>query len=66
MSNRDKLGRRRHPNQDAALTITRHEGRTSRSHNISANAAAHAWFANLTPQQRGDVIEHAARGRTDE
>ena len=59
MSKRDSLGRRRHPNQDAALTVTRHEGRSSRSHNVSADPEAHAWFAGLTPQQRGDVIERA-------
>ena len=59
MKERDKLGRRRHPNQDAALAVTRHEGRTSRSHNISASPETHKRFGALTPQERGDVIQRA-------
>ena len=63
MNRRDSLGRRRHPNQDAALQVTRHEGRASRSHNVSADPAAHEWFASLTPQERGDVLERALTPR---
>lgn len=59
MTKRDSLGRRRHPNQDAGLTVTRHEGRESRSHNISMSPAAHDRYAALTPQERGDLIENA-------
>ena len=59
VSKRDKLGRKRHPNQDAALAVTRYDGRTSRSHNISASAETHQRFAALTPQERGEVIQRA-------
>lgn len=63
MTTRDSLGRRRHPNQDAALAVTRYEGRVSRSHNVSASREAHGWFASLTPQERGDLVERALAER---
>ena len=59
MTRTDSLGRRRHPNQDAALAVTRHAGRTSRSHNISMGADAHERLARLSPTERGDLIERA-------
>ena len=59
MTRTDSLGRRRHPNQDAALAVIRHEGRTSRSHNVSMSADAHERLAALSPQERGDLIERA-------
>jgi len=62
----DKLGRKRHPNQDAALNVIRYSGRVSRSHNISMSALAHDLLSRLTPQERGDLITRAIEREVSE